>query len=90
MLVKIDAHPDQIRWYAQSALNGFNDLDPADAVENAKADLRAILEYLDHTQKAVPVAGIVAVKALVNDKGCGCDPDVANPANLEIARLARL
>jgi len=52
MIVRIAASPEQIRWYAQSALNGFDDLSPVDAIENAKHDLRSLLAYLDALDRA--------------------------------------
>lgn len=47
MIAKISASPSQVRWFANSALSGFDDLSLEDAVENAKHDLRALLAYLD-------------------------------------------
>ena len=66
MIAKVIAHPDQIRWYAQSALSGFETLTTADAIENACHDLRRLLEYLsalDAANEAVLVSGIVGVKS---------------------------
>ena len=37
----------RIRFYAQSALSGFETLAPEDAIENASYDLREILAVLD-------------------------------------------
>lgn len=47
MIVGIIPSPAQVRWYAQSALNGFGTLDREDAIENAQHELRALLAYLD-------------------------------------------
>ncbi len=47
MIATLSVSPSQIRWFAQSALNGFDDLSRDDAVENAKHDLRSLLAYLD-------------------------------------------
>jgi hypothetical protein len=35
MIAKVTPHIDQLRWYAKSALNGFDTLEHDDAVENA-------------------------------------------------------
>lgn len=58
MIAKLSAHPDQIRWYVESAINGFDTLEAADAIENAKADLLGLLEYIAYLEGAdntVPV-----------------------------------
>lgn len=47
MIARLTISADQIRWWAQSGLNGFDTLSHDLAVENAKADLTAILAYLD-------------------------------------------
>lgn len=68
MIVKLAAHPDQIRWYVQSALSGFATLDSEDAIENACHDLRAILTYLDAldaADEAVAIAGVEGIKSRV-------------------------
>jgi hypothetical protein len=65
MIAKLTAHPDQIRWYVQEALNGFEDLEREDAVEGALHSLRRILEYLDAldaANEAVLVTGIRGIK----------------------------
>jgi hypothetical protein len=66
MIVALSAHPDQLRYYAQSALSGFDTLDIDDAVENAKADLCSLLAYIDGLNAAdyaVAILGIKTVKA---------------------------
>jgi hypothetical protein len=87
MLVKIQIDPNQVRWYCQSAMNGFDDLATDDAIENAKSDLRALLEYVDHTDKAVCVAGIKAIKAAVNGEVTIGDPKRSDVADLKETRL---
>lgn len=65
MIAKLTAHPDQIRWYVQEALNGFDDLDREDAIEGALQSLRRIIEYLDAldaANEAVLVTGLRGVK----------------------------
>lgn len=75
MLVSVHASPNQLRWWLRSALNGFDDLDPDAAIENARADLAAALEYLDRldaTEDAVAVFGVVPIEARIDRKrGCG-------------------
>jgi hypothetical protein len=71
MMVALAPHPAQIQYWAQSALSGFETLSNVDAVENAKADLRSMLAYLDAlngADYAVPVFGIETVKARVGLK----------------------
>ena len=66
MMVALAPHPAQIRYWAQSALNGFETLDRWDAVENARDDLRSILAYLaalDRADYASPVSGIRTIEA---------------------------
>lgn len=65
MKVSVFPHPDQVRLYAKSALNGFETLSDEDAIENAKCDLRSLLDYLtglDRADYAVPIFGIETVK----------------------------
>ena len=65
MIGKVSPHPDQIRWYVESALGGFDTLPLEDAAENAKHDLRRILEYLaslETADKAVLVSGIAGIE----------------------------
>ena len=47
MLVSVHASPNQLRWWLQSALNGFEDLDASTAIEHARSELAAALRYLD-------------------------------------------
>lgn len=71
MIVALNAHPDQLRYYAESALSGFETLDLPDAVENAKGELRSLLAYLaalDATNYSVPVFGVETIKARIGLK----------------------
>lgn len=65
MLVKLQPDPDQIRWYCQSALNGFEDLEAETAIENAKGALSRLMAYLDHTQKSIAVPGVESIESWV-------------------------
>ncbi|MDZ4761226.1 MAG: hypothetical protein SGJ21_09160 [Alphaproteobacteria bacterium] len=47
MIVRLMPHPDQIRWYANSGLAGFETLSPEQAAEGARDGLQGILDYLD-------------------------------------------
>lgn len=86
MIVKLTPHPDQIRHWVQSALNAFATLDLETAAEIAKADLQSTLAYLDRTQDAVTVLGIVPVETRVRDElGVG-GFDRPNAPHLEIVR----
>ena len=71
MLVSMHASPNQLRWWLQSALNGFEDLDAATAIENARAEITAALEYLsrlDGVEDAVAVFGVVPIEARIERK----------------------
>lgn len=86
MIVKMTAHPGQIRWWVRSALNAFDTLDADTAIEIAKAELTALLAYLDRTDDAVTVLGVKAV-----EPGVGNELDVGkgerrDPPHLEIVR----
>jgi len=86
MIVKLTAHPDQIRWWVQSALNAFDTLDAETATDIAKAELLALLAYLDRTDDAVTVLGVKAVEpGIRNELDVGKD-ERRNPPNLEIVR----
>ena len=78
MIARLAINPDQVRWYAQSALSGFDTLSPENAVENAKADLRSLLVYLDAANDAVLVLGIEPVEPRVWRKAVIGDPKVTN------------
>ena len=85
MIVALAPHPAQIRYWAQSALNGFETLEHWDAVENARDDLRSILAYiaaLDGADYAIPIFGIETVKAGVGLKLVSGDPSVSDFAHL--------
>lgn len=94
MQAKLSPHPDQIRWYVQSAISGFDTLSTEDAIENAKHDLHRILEYLDAmdaADKAILIAGIAGIKpgvrleAFVREGDALHKPDLIN-ANPVTAR----
>ena len=86
MIVKLAPHPEQIRRWVESALNGFETLDTETAIANAKADLQALLAYLDRTDDATRVLGVVSVEARVGDEGLVQHNDGRNPPDLKIVR----
>lgn len=47
MVVTVVPNINQIKRFAQSALNGFEDLSTENAIENAKGELQNLLLYLD-------------------------------------------
>lgn len=49
--VKVIPDTDRIRYYAQSAINNFETLGAEDAIENAKLEMQAILDYLDEVER---------------------------------------
>jgi hypothetical protein len=86
MIVKLAPHPDQIRYWAQSALNAFTTLDMETAVEIAKAELEAILAYLDRTDNAETVLGIVPVETGIRDEAGVGQAERSKAPHLEIVR----
>lgn len=78
MLARLRPHPDQLRWYLQNALGGLETLSLDDAVSNARADARALLDYLDRTDNAVLVTGIEAVESGVWNERAAGDSEAAN------------
>lgn len=70
MIVRLHPDPSQLRYLAQSALNGFTTLDPEDAAEHAKADLRSLLAYLNVLERAnaVPVSRIGEIEARIGSE----------------------
>lgn len=86
MIVKLAAHPDQIRYWAQSALNAFKTLDPETAAAVAAADLEALLQYLDRTDNAVSVLGVVAIESGIGNELTVSQSEASHKPNLEIVR----
>jgi len=90
MIAKLTAHPDQIRWYVQGAINGFEDLEREDAIENALHDLRAILAYLDAldaANEAVLVSGLRGIKPGVRIEAAVRQDYTADETDLKVTRL---
>jgi len=86
MIAKLTAHPDQVRWYASSALMGFDTLEGQAAVEHAKHDLRAIIAYLDAldaADDAVLVSGVKTIEPGVRLKVIAGDSKGSDVSNLE-------
>lgn len=78
MLAKIEPSVEQIRWYAQAALNGFETLDLEMAAECAKSELRALLLYLeafDNTDNAVAVLVKSGVEPSIVLESLICDSE---------------
>ena len=86
MIVKLVAHPDQIRWWVDSALTGFDTLDTETAVANAKSDLRSLLSYLDRTNDAVTVLGLAPAESRIGSELGNRDAKAGYAPNLEIVR----
>lgn len=70
MIARLLPDASQLRFWAQSALNGFETLDPATAAEVAQADMRALLAYLDTLEgaDAVTVSAVMQVEPRVTFK----------------------
>jgi hypothetical protein len=76
VIARIEPSIEQIKWYVQAALNGFETLDLETAAEVAQSKLRALLRYceaFDNTNKALAVSlasgvkPIIVLEGLVND-----------------------
>ena len=83
MIVKLAIHPDQIRFWAESALSAFTTLDPETAIEIASADLRAIMAYLDRTD-VTTVLGVVPVEPHVGSESGVCDREARDKPDLKV------
>jgi hypothetical protein len=78
---------EQLKWHVIAALNSFDDLDPVDAIENAKFDLKAILALLNRAGDAVGVSGVEPVEVRHSDEGLIGDSDAGHLADLKKPRL---
>ena len=84
-------HPscEQVRYYALAALNGFDDLEDADAIANARSELDALVRYLDRltpTDHAVPIFGLRVIDGSARLERLGRDVQLNDPADLEVMR----
>lgn len=89
MLVSLTISAEQVRHYAQSALNGFDDLAPSDGIANARSELRALLAYteaLAPTDNAVPVLGLSVINGSRRLVRMGSQAQLNDPADLKVAR----
>lgn len=86
MIVKLTPHPDQIRYWVESALNSYKTLDQDTAAEIVQADLKSILAYLDRTDDAVTVLGVMPVKPGVGNELVVGDAKRPKAPHLEIVR----
>jgi len=88
MLVGVGISTEQIRHYAESALNGFDDLAPSDGIVNARSELRALLAYMDAlspTDDTVPVLGLSVVDGSRRLVRFGSQAQLNDPPNFKIA-----
>lgn len=82
MIAKVQPHPDQVRRYANSALNAFHDLEPADAIDHAKMHLKGLLAYLDAIDGADHLVGELQFTdplPRINFERLASRKDVGNP-----------
>ncbi len=90
MPVGLTLSAEQVRYYALSALHGFDDLDAETATLNAKSELTGLLNYLDAlapTDNAVPVFGLRIVDGPARLERIGCNAQIDDPADFEIVRV---
>ena len=84
MIAMVAPHPDQIRYFAESALNGFSTLTPATAIANAKDDLSGLLLYLEQLENhAVPILGKVRVEPWIALEVVASEPERDDLANFK-------
>lgn len=89
MLISIHPSCEQIRYYAHSALNGFDDLEAEDAIENARSELVGLLRYIESlapTDNPVPVFGLRVIDGGARLERIGCEAQLNDPADLEVVR----
>lgn len=89
MLVALAPSPDQIRYYAVSAMNGFETLDAETAIANAKDDLSGLLRYLDALAAAdnsVPIFGCRVIDGEARLERIGSNAQLDDPADLKVVR----
>lgn len=89
MLVGLCLSPEQIRHYAESALNGLEDLEASDAIANARSDLTAMLAYVASLSPAddpVPILGLRVINSSRGLVALGRNAQIDDPAYLEIMR----
>ena len=88
MLVSVGISAEQVRHYAESALNGFDDLAPSDGIANARSELRALLAYmtaLSPTDDTVPVLGLSVVDGSRRLVHLGSQAQLNYPPDFKIA-----
>ena len=89
MIAAVSPSSEQIRYYALSALNGFDDLDVIDAISNAKSELCALVSYLDAlapTDDAVPIFGLRVIDGGARLERLGGNAQIDNPSDLKVVR----
>jgi hypothetical protein len=89
MLVSVGISAEQVRYYAKSALNGFDDLAPSDGIANARSEIRALLAYIDAlspTDDTVPVFGLSVVDGSRRLVRLGSQAQFNDPPDFKIAR----
>ena len=87
MIGKMTPHPDQIRWYAKSALNGFETLEPEDAIENARFDLRSLLAYLDRADDTVRILLVEPIESRIDGERLIGHSETGDFPDLKVVRL---
>lgn len=84
MLISVGPSVQQLRTWLECADNGFDTLEEADAIENARSELRwaiAYLEVLDDVQDALAV--LPGIERLVFGEPLSRDGEIINLANGE-------
>ena len=87
MIAAIPPHPEQVRYYAQSALNGFDTLDHNQAVQNAKDELTGLLAYLGRfADYSVPIFGKSQIEPYIRFEGQISNPQIDDLADFKSVR----
>lgn len=87
MIVGVIPSSEQVRYYAASALNGFDTLDPETAIANARSELSAMLEYLAALSAAkhtIPVLGLRIINGCAGLEPIGGDLQINDTADLKV------
>lgn len=89
MIVSLSLSSDQIRYYAESALNGFETLTPDHAIENARSEIGAMVEYLNAlspADNAVPIFGLSVIDGGGRLERIGSHAQINNSTDLKVVR----
>lgn len=89
MRIRLSPHPDQLRWYANAGLAGFETLSLEQAAACARDGLQSILHYLDALDATDDASFEQSCEAIELARALELrvsDPNGRQTADLEVAR----